>query len=255
MPSTDRDLIAEGRERLTALADSLTTDRAMDLALWAGQHLPILLAELQAQRERVNELAAQRNPDDEVLVEGSWFHPDDLPKILGNFMRSSDEYAREWKGARIELDKARARIAELERTVEAQLSEISDKGAAITVLRERVRDKAARIAELEDWQGDTLARISRLMTVDRTIRFRRDIPQDGDLAKALDAVLDERDRLREAEQRPPLGYVAGYQEKGKWFIHHLGELETTEEVDASIEELGPDAKYHALALFEREVQP
>lgn len=106
-----RDLIAEGRERLTALSESPTTDRAFDLALWAGQNLAEILAELEAQRERVNELAAKRNPDDEVLVEDSWFHPDDLPKVLGNHMRSLTEERRRTKDMYIELEAARAAIA------------------------------------------------------------------------------------------------------------------------------------------------
>lgn len=109
-----RDLIAEGRERLAALSESPCTDRAFDLALWAGQNLAEILAELEAQRERVNELAAKRNPDDEVLVEGTWFPPDDLPKILGKHMRSLAEEGRRTKSMYIELEQARARIAELE---------------------------------------------------------------------------------------------------------------------------------------------
>jgi hypothetical protein len=111
---TERDLIAEGRARLAALEESPSTDRAFDLALWAGQNLAVLLAELEAQRQRVDELAAQRNPDDEVLVEGSWFHPNDLPKILGNYMRSADEDGRRWKDAVVENKALRARVAELE---------------------------------------------------------------------------------------------------------------------------------------------
>lgn len=34
---------------------------------------------------------------DEVLVEGSWFKREDLPTILGNFMRTADERGREIK--------------------------------------------------------------------------------------------------------------------------------------------------------------
>ncbi|WP_405490406.1 hypothetical protein [Nocardia sp. NBC_00511] len=73
------------------------------------------IAELE---QRVNELAAQRNPDDEVLVEGSWFHPADLPRILGNYMRGSDEDARKWKDAAVALHTANARIAELEQVTQ-----------------------------------------------------------------------------------------------------------------------------------------
>jgi hypothetical protein len=111
----DRDLIAEGRAKLAALAENPATDRAFDLAEWAGLNLAALLDELEAQRERVNELSAERrNPDEDVLVEGSWFHPEDLPTILGNYMRSVDEHGRRWKDAVVENKALRARIAELD---------------------------------------------------------------------------------------------------------------------------------------------
>lgn len=70
--------------------------------------------------QRCDELTAKRNPDDDVLVEGTWFHPDDLPKILGNHMRSVDEEQRRTKDAAIALDDARARVTALKAAVAAR---------------------------------------------------------------------------------------------------------------------------------------
>lgn len=173
--SSDRDLITEAREMLsrTAPGHSMTSD-PWTAYEWTRANLPALLDELEAQRARVNELAAQRNPDDEVLVEGSWFHPADLPKILGNFMRASDEYARDAKDAWIELEQLRAererelavvaakqqrddaRIAELEadlaesRAVAGQAhGNAGALHARAVELRARVDARDARIGELE----------------------------------------------------------------------------------------------------------
>lgn len=44
----------------------------------------------------------------EVLVEGSWFKRDDLPTVLGNFMRSSNEYARQAKELHVALTELRS---------------------------------------------------------------------------------------------------------------------------------------------------
>jgi len=38
---------------------------------------------------------------DAVLVEGSWIPVAEWPKILGNFMRSTADYARQWKDAEV----------------------------------------------------------------------------------------------------------------------------------------------------------
>lgn len=43
----------------------------------------------------------------EVLVEGSWFKRADLPEVLGNFMRSSAEHAREAKDLLVTLTELR----------------------------------------------------------------------------------------------------------------------------------------------------
>lgn len=45
---TDRDLIAEGRAKLAALKEAPSTDRAFDLALWAGENLAAMLDALEA---------------------------------------------------------------------------------------------------------------------------------------------------------------------------------------------------------------
>lgn len=131
----------------------------------------------------------------------------------------------------------------------------------------------ARVDELEDWQRNTLARIGRVMTVDRTVRLRRDIPQDGDVAKAVDAVLDERDMLRarvaelEAAQRPPLGYMPVEDSPepksptGRWIVpmsvvyptaeECLPHLKLYEQLDGGAP---PDGSRHFIAEV-REVQP
>lgn len=65
----------------------------------------------------------------EVLVEGSWFKVDDLPEILGNFMRSSDEHAREAKALSMKLAEVRARVGVLEgqlATAQAQLAIVDE---------------------------------------------------------------------------------------------------------------------------------
>lgn len=108
----DAELIAHMRNTYEEMLDELADASARVTALKAAN--TGLEQERDQLAERVNELAAQRNPDDEVLVEGSWFHPADLPKILGNFMRSCDQWAREAKGSRVALDAAQVRITELE---------------------------------------------------------------------------------------------------------------------------------------------
>jgi hypothetical protein len=110
---------------------------------------------LDAARQRIDELE-RRNPDDEMLVEGSWFHPADLPKILGNFMRCSDEYAREAKDAFIALKEARdwARWFAAERDV-ARLDRASE---LVAIAAKQQRD-ARRIAELGLQYVDALTEI------------------------------------------------------------------------------------------------
>jgi len=48
----------------------------------------------------------------EVLVEDSWFKVDDLPDILGNFMRASAEHGREAKRYAMEIARLRAALGE-----------------------------------------------------------------------------------------------------------------------------------------------
>lgn len=103
---SDGERLSDGElERIAELFGTFEPGPAL---YWARRILRELIAEradVAAVRERVGELAAQRNPDDEVLVQGFWFHPSDLPKILGNFMRRSDDWAREAKDAYIALMK------------------------------------------------------------------------------------------------------------------------------------------------------
>lgn len=125
----DRDLSDDELQRVAELFNTFEPGPAL---YWARRILRELIAEradVAAVRERVGELAAQRNPDDEVLVQGFWFHPADLPKILGNFMRRSDDWAREAKDAYIALmkvqrerDEAREAIGVMQTAHEAQLT-------------------------------------------------------------------------------------------------------------------------------------
>jgi hypothetical protein len=50
---SDRDLIAEGRRLLAALADCPATDRVFDVAEWAVPNLPALLDALESAREAI----------------------------------------------------------------------------------------------------------------------------------------------------------------------------------------------------------
>lgn len=126
------DLLTEAREVLSRCRAS----GVVDLGTWARAHLADLLDELEAQRARVDELAAQRDPADEVLVEGSWFHPADLPKVLGNFMRAASDYAAEAKDMYVRLEKLRA-----------------DRAEELAAIAAKQRRDAARIAELEHEVG------------------------------------------------------------------------------------------------------
>lgn len=47
---------------------------------------------------------------DEVLVGGSWFKRAELPTILANYMRSSDEYARQAKDVLVTLTELRSTV-------------------------------------------------------------------------------------------------------------------------------------------------
>ena len=61
-------------------------------------------------RRRIAELEAtlvELQPA-EVLVEGSFFRVEDLPTILGNFMRSSAQYARDAKSQYLRSEEIRA---------------------------------------------------------------------------------------------------------------------------------------------------
>jgi hypothetical protein len=52
----DRDLVAEGRAKLAALAENPATDRAFDLAEWAGLNLAVLLDALESARTAIGEM-------------------------------------------------------------------------------------------------------------------------------------------------------------------------------------------------------
>jgi hypothetical protein len=54
----------------------------------------------------------------EVLVEDSWFKVDDLPDILGNFMRASADHGREAKQYAMEVQRLRAELAEARRVAD-----------------------------------------------------------------------------------------------------------------------------------------
>lgn len=74
------------------------------------------LAKAEAERDRLAARAeaaeaalVELKPAD-VLVEGTWFPVGDLPTVLGNFMRSSSEHARQAKALAIERDRLAATV-------------------------------------------------------------------------------------------------------------------------------------------------
>lgn len=67
-----------------------------------NEHADTVLA-LLAEVRRLRALLSE-----EVEVEGSIFRREDLPEVLGNFMRSSDEYAREAKELMVTLTELRS---------------------------------------------------------------------------------------------------------------------------------------------------
>lgn len=173
--SSDRDLITEAREMLsrTAPGHSMTSD-PWTAYEWTRANLPALLDELEAQRARVNELAAQRNPDDEVLVEGSWFHPAELPKILGNFMRASDEYARDAKDAWIELEQLRAErerelavVAAKQRQYRARIDAEEHRAGEMARLAIAAQEKLRRAREFAEAERDDLKHHRKVVGMDR----------------------------------------------------------------------------------------
>lgn len=151
---------------------------------------------------RCDELLAKRNPADDVLVDGSWFHPDDLPKILGNHMRAVAEVERRAKDAVIALEAARARVTELEDARDIAEGQARLYCTEAITARDRVAELEADHARLVEDTASTVRRFS--------------------------ATLDERDALRarvaelEADQavaNKALDEIAGYvqpDEDGMW---------------------------------------
>lgn len=73
-----------------------------------GRGVPIVEVLARHEAEVRAKVAAE-----EALVEGSWFRRDQLPEILANFMRASEEHGRDAKRAWLELEKVHAaRVAE-----------------------------------------------------------------------------------------------------------------------------------------------
>lgn len=147
----------------------------IELQHWAANTRGIpqqLAAEVIHSRARIEELLAERDPDDEVLVEGSWFHLNDLPLILGNYMRSSDRHTREAKDALIELREARRWAAwfaaeaaywkteaDLYHTVAGQNYE--NDGASVAALDAERTGLQARVDELSAGQGELIEKLSK----------------------------------------------------------------------------------------------
>jgi hypothetical protein len=84
------------------------TDADGEFVAHARTDIPALLAALEdAERERDELLVTMTElRPDPVLVEGSFIPVAEWPTILGNFMRSSDEYAREAKAMFIRAEDA-----------------------------------------------------------------------------------------------------------------------------------------------------
>lgn len=71
---------------------------------------PDHLIELIDRVEAAESTLVELKPAD-VLIEDSWFAVADLPTILGNFMRSSDQFARDAKEAHIRAEVSEAKVA------------------------------------------------------------------------------------------------------------------------------------------------
>ena len=84
------------------------------------------------------EKAATELAPAEVLVEGSWFKPADLPGVLGNHMRAAAELARKVKAAEAKLEKVRAEAERMESASrEARVSGLGKPDDAWTVCNAR----------------------------------------------------------------------------------------------------------------------
>jgi hypothetical protein len=98
--SNDRTaLIAEGQRYIS---DSLPA------------RLARALFEVDRELAEANQTLIELRPDP-VLVEGSWFPVNDLPQILGNFMRSTEERGRELKAMHQKLSEHAATIEAVKR--------------------------------------------------------------------------------------------------------------------------------------------
>lgn len=97
---TNADLIAKLRSNADAHhePDSTERRRAANALEQAGKELA-----------EANQTLIELKPDP-VLVEGSWFPVNDLPKILGNYIRASDEQGRELKARHLKLSEQAATI-------------------------------------------------------------------------------------------------------------------------------------------------
>lgn len=181
----DHDLIAEGRAKQAALAESPSTDRAFDLAEWAGLNLPALLDRLETAHARIAELEVQRERA---------------------FSMHRQELAARTK-TRTLLDAARARIAELEREnvalrlrvepldspdFEVLLKELGvDMTDPTEVLAEKVVHQRERIAELEAAQRPPLGYVVTfidLLDPELAYDCRELIEDKADALDALEAV-------------------------------------------------------------------
>ena len=79
----------------------------------------------------------------------------------------------------------------------APRSEVEDRNAKLMLWLGAERDHwFRRAAELEAWQSRAMATIRRLFDPEMFARLYPDLPPVGDIAVAIDAALNERDRLR-----------------------------------------------------------
>ncbi|MFE7799042.1 hypothetical protein [Nocardia sp. NPDC057440] len=165
-----------------------------------------------------------------------------------------------------ELLELRARIAEMERAVEGQVSEIADKGEAITRLRDQLRGKGARIAELERDNAALRLRLEPPESLSFDVLLRElGVDMTAPAEILAEKVVQQRERIAELKaaleeaQRPPLGYVVGRQGREGWgFARFYGGPEryrakAEQELASELEEGGPDSGWKLLEV--REVQP
>lgn len=101
-----------------------------------------------AQAKSALRMAAKR-AENEVVVEGSYFQRDDLPRILGNYMRAAGGYARDAKQNAAALEQVREQRDALREQARALLRELAKVKRERDVALRELGESRARYGDLE----------------------------------------------------------------------------------------------------------